>query len=135
MTMTNENFDLLITALRSGDYLQGVGKLCSVLTWEPDTDQPIEFGHCCLGVYCAERGVDLDQRAWNPQREEIRSLAGFGGVETTEFDAVPALYDVLSDFTEEQRTTLARMNDNHQPFTKIADYLVEHRAEFVGTEA
>lgn len=134
MTMTIENFDLLQTALRSNEYIQGNGKLRGVAEWGDD-DKPIEFGYCCLGVYCHKRGVDLDQTAWNNHAGERQNLGDFGGVDTSEISEVRALYDVLSDFTEEQRMALAQMNDSHRPFPEIADYLVEHRAEFVGTEA
>ncbi len=133
MSLTPDHFNALVTALRSDKYKPITEKLRGLHTEEDDDGNIIEeyTGHCCLGVYCAERGVNLSDLAKNGMLEEEYALEDFGGIEDAEICTAPALVEVLGDFTEEQRQILARMNDNGTPFTEIADYLEQHRSEFV----
>lgn len=132
MTMSATNFTLLQRALRSDDYKQITEKLRGLYTEEDDYGNIVEqyVGHCCLGVYCEVRGIDLSTYGFNGAYEDECQLEDFGGVEDGEIAPSP-LDAVLGDFTEDQRKYLARMNDDGRSFVEIADYLEAHRSEFV----
>ncbi len=64
MPVNRENMKLWVEALRSGEYKQGRGALCTVV--EIDDTHPV--GHCCLGVACEvaiKAGVPLEKRVLN----------------------------------------------------------------------
>jgi hypothetical protein len=95
-----------VTALRSGDYKQGKGKLCSL------ANNGIER-FCCLGVLCDVAGV----------KREPRPDLGFVRYEREatylplEFSVDPALWEAQS--------YLIRLNDKGVSFSEIADYIEE----------
>jgi hypothetical protein len=134
MSLTPDHFNLLITALRSDKYRQITEKLRGTHFEEDDDGNIIDewTGHCCLGVYCAERGVNLSDYGHNGMLEEEYQLEDFGGIEDEEISTAAPLVTVLGDFTEKQRQTLAWMNDKGNGFAPIAAYLEQHRSEFMG---
>lgn len=135
MTMTPTNFDLLVTALESGEYHQAQGMLRDEHVKIPDPNNEGErvevVGYCCLGVDCVIRGVDLDVNYLNPATEGVATLGRWGGVEDVREGDDNPLAVVLNEFSYVQRVHLARMNDSGATFAAIAAYLRENRAEFV----
>lgn len=46
-----------VAALRSGEYTQLMGRLCSIHSMDLDDPRvPVEAMHCCLGVWCEVNG-------------------------------------------------------------------------------
>jgi hypothetical protein len=96
-TITKDDLNVWLTALRSGSYKQTVGRLFS------------GRGYCCLGVYFAAHGekvpkYEVEDGVDNaPFYERINKLAG-------------------EKFTED----LIDLNDRRVKFAKIADVIEEH---------
>jgi hypothetical protein len=95
-----------IDALRSGNYEQGTGDLRS---------RSGQF--CCLGVLCDVMGAEWSGttpilNGKDMDREDESFLSG----------------DTLErvGFDNETQIALARMNDDGEPFGKIADHIEKH---------
>ena len=111
--------DKWVSALRSGEYKQGIGKLAN-----KKTDGEILY--CCLGVLCEillwhpELGVIVttspnDQLVYNMNRYSLEeSIYIPCGLE----DGNPSILDRKGD-----RTTLAVLNDSRVSFKEIADLI------------
>jgi hypothetical protein len=118
----NPNAQLLVAALRSGKYKQGIGRLVRI------TDNGKE--HCCLGVACElyiEAGNKLDAQP----HELDQNVLAFG--EALAVAGLPTeVRDWLgfSDSLGGYRLTgmLAGDNDNGKTFTEIAD-IIESQPE------
>lgn len=92
--------------LRSGDFQQ----VDSVLKGEiyNDDEEVVGVGYCCLGV-----GMELDPEA-DPEMDEDKADRG-----ATEMPH-PAIL-ARWGLKKEDADNLAQMNDNKEPFSKIAD--------------
>lgn len=108
--MTNELFNKWVAALRSGEYKQTRLVL---------QDQN---GFCCLGVLCDL----LDPEAWGqPIEWDVEYFLWKG-----QSRQVPPLWwNSFCPIVEQDQ--LAKLNDSGTSFREIADYLEEHKAEFV----
>jgi hypothetical protein len=123
VTMSREVRDRWVTALRSGDYAQGVGKLTWVVL--PDDEDAREY--CCLGVLC-----DLAVR-----NDVVSARVGDGVV------AYDGVINYLPSIVQEwaglarygsnptvryrgELRTLSTLNDTRVSFNKIADLIEEH---------
>lgn len=127
-----------LKALRSGEFSQGTGRLCSV-----DKDDQI-LGMCCLGVLCHITNTDhirsFGQRLYELDRDSnylpklvqhSTDLEANPGIPFT-----PALRDRLSKFREKNdilcfdmesnQVKLAVLNDAGWTFAEIADLVEEH---------
>lgn len=113
--ITKEQFDAWLEALRSGDYKQGVGRLCRV-------DDEGNEEHCCLGVLAEVIGMDKDDRL------AIREYAMPG--ESTSGSSALLDTAVLPDNVQ---TDLSRWNDNGFNFTRIASEIERREDEIVGS--
>jgi hypothetical protein len=94
-----------ITALRSGNYNQGKGRLQS------------EYGYCCLGVACS---------VLIPEDKQEFNSADFlhGRMPDNQPNAPQWLKDIDNDFGIKTDRTLAELNDNDGlSFNEIADVL------------
>ena len=103
-----------IEALRSGRYPQTRGYFYSK-GGDPFNGERTSKGFCCLGVACAEAGVDL--------------LAFYVfDLETSSFDGVvsnPEEFERNIGLDEDKRNYLAKLNDEGVSFEAIAKILEE----------
>lgn len=89
-----------MTALRSGEYLQGTGSL--------------KYGdkYCCLGVLCSVMEVSMNKRQtsfyYNGERMDVCL-------------SIDLQQDI--GMTGENQSKLANMNDEGRSFLEIADYI------------
>jgi hypothetical protein len=112
-----------VTALRSGDYKQGQGKLRYRLEHQE------EDRFCCLGVLCDVAGVEWESvnlRAYGGEREiEYRVDNPEGG-----FSSITSLPIAISDLAEFELGTqdsLILLNDTEgKDFEFIADWIEEN---------
>lgn len=106
---------LWVDALRSGEYKQGTGALCTT-----------SFGiveHCCLGVLCElaiEDGVSL------PKFERNNHVL-FDGMDATLPESVVDWADLDCENPEvDGALSLAEYNDDGSSFFRIADLIEEN---------
>lgn len=114
--ITKEQFDAWLIALRSGDYKQGVGRLCRV-------DDEGNEEYCCLGVLAEVIGMDKDDSL------PIRMYAVPGNTFTLTCSAARLAVSILSDNVQ---TVLSQWNDNGRNFADIADEIERREDEIVG---
>jgi hypothetical protein len=116
MSMTLEEHRLWVKALRSGEYEQTTGELAEIEYDDEQEKVTAVRGFCCLGVYCAAvAGIAVEE------------LGGGSGVDDL-VDPRP----LVEAMEEKQRELLGDFNDTKRwSFEQIADYLEEHRDEYV----
>lgn len=119
--MKSEIKTKLVAALRSGDYVQGSGRLMAV-------DRRGEKTFCCLGVLCSVMGVEWRNHTFeNEFCTPIVSITPFLGdvclkkKDGDEYLNQSALESI--ELTSKQQNHLAVLNDNGQSFEEIADYI------------
>lgn len=106
ITMTADQCDRWIKALRSGKYKQGKGRLCSPLNGE--------LSYCCLGVYAEIKGMLKEFHLGYGVNHAGQILLSGNNLPKPE---IGLHADIVDD--------LWRMNDGFRPhsFDKIADYI------------
>lgn len=114
--ITKEQFDAWLEALRSGDYKQGIGRLCVL-----DEDANEEL-HCCLGVLAEVIGMVKDDRP------RIRMYAVPGDLQS--YSSAMLDSSVLPGVVQ---TDLSRWNDNGYNFALIANEIERREDEIVGS--
>ena len=108
-----------VTALRSGDYLQGTDYLCSTDFAEKD---PVE-SFCCLGVLADIVGIPYDTQK-NEDFNTTQRVYLNDGEETSvaDFPTEEMLLN-MGGLKEDMARDLAEMNDHDVSFAEIADYI------------
>lgn len=111
-----------LAALRSGNYTQGTGYLRLGAIWRKDR----KVAHCCLGVLCelaAKHGLGKWGTEADPDGEGLENDFYF----LSHSDTMPpdSLLQRIG-LHEDHANALAKMNDEGQTFTKIANYIEEH---------
>lgn len=102
-----------VTALRSGEYIQGEGALKRRFA-----DEPVV--HCCIGVLAEVAGLQLDERPGAADRTVRWSVDGDDG------QLSDAILEQLG-LTDETQSELIDMNDNRDfDFNDIAHYIEEN---------
>lgn len=130
--LTNEQFDRWIEELRDEGNAQTREQLCRAVG---DFENPAALtgvvtkrSYCCLGLLTEKvLGVDLDTPGRAPWTGSAGPWREFGG----SMDAPPALADAIG---YANRSLLANMNDGGHTFSEIANYLENHREEFVDAD-
>jgi hypothetical protein len=127
-----------IEALRSGNYVQGEGRL----RMDAEPDLGVAHQYCCLGVACDLRtdvtwdGVGhavVDGAIWEPYDENDRYLGDderyvsgdddsyYGG-----YTELPGVLLARLDLADDAEHTLIRMNDSGSSFEEIAKWIEEN---------
>jgi hypothetical protein len=116
MGMNDELKQKWIDALRSGEYAQGIGKLCSMLPGGT-------FEHCCLGVLAEIAGVHRFALLEKDRLDMLmrQDLVGPWNSRSSDEDEYYSPGDEDTHTTTQRR--LAAMNDNEVSFREIADYI------------
>ena len=104
-----------IKALRSGDYDQTDQKMVSH-----------DDKFCCLGVLCNISGAGEWIEPGNLFNIDWLYLVEINGVKHSHFGHVPDKYADSIGLSESDQVMLANMNDDGDPFSKIADYIEEY---------
>ena len=112
-----------ISALRSGDYVQGTGMLRQDVE---DKDKPHAF--CCLGVLCDLMGADwsnhgipvLDGVILQKGIDNIDDVHEFGADEYISYAGLE-----IVDLASAAQVDLATMNDRGSSFATIANHIEE----------
>ena len=116
-----------LTALRSGNYMQGFRRLCSVVDGVKH--------YCCLGVRLETQGKLLfregDERGWDANDSICRSVSAFctDNPDFKIFDGLGRFADKVSvSFVDKEgddnwANALYVLNDSEMPFTDIADII------------
>lgn len=107
-----------LEALRSGEFEQSTGALCEV-----------DGGYCCLGVLSELAVREGVAEKW--LREEDEGIYHFGkkkGDKSSEFlpVSVRKWAGLVSDNPAVPKGNLAVLNDQHVPFSEIADLIEQH---------
>lgn len=106
--------DAWVKNLRSGDFVQDAGNLCSVLSDGAKA-------YCCLGVLADTNGcpVPFENVGLNCARARETRLGSTGLFVQSELE--------LLGLTEDEQSRLVGMNDNEQlSFPAIADWIEEN---------
>lgn len=116
-----------LAALRSGDYLQGMSRLKTIV------DENTRY--CCLGVLCelaAAEGIVTETEKVRPvfYPGTVKTMA-FGEQmnvsilppEVAEWSGLDGLYDYTVGKLDEETPSLAMMNDNGDSFVNIAMFI------------
>ena len=114
-----------VTALRSGDYLQGTDYLCSTEFSEKGTFEIF----CCLGVLADIVGIPYDNRKKTKSKDDewepgfISSRIYHNDDKETSVDDFPTGQMLLKmgGLEEDVARDLAEMNDHDVSFAEIAD--------------
>lgn len=107
---------LWVNALRSGDYVQGHGRL-RTMSFDPEEGKSVITGYCCLGVLC---DIAMKQEGVSQRWENIHigaaylpdSVMRWAGLSYWD-PAIPYPYD----------QGLAVLNDRGRTFREIADLI------------
>ena len=106
-----------VTALRSGDYLQGTDYLCSTDFAEKD---PVE-SFCCLGVLADIVGIPYDTQKNEDFNTTQRVYLNDGeGTPVADFPTGEMLLK-MGGLEQNVALDLAEMNDHDVSFAEIAD--------------